>query len=310
MQLPGRRFLLFLFLAVTSWFAGVSSAAAGETPATRLRAAWDEYGFQAWSNTRRIFAGVAASAAASAAEKHQARFGLALVTQYQLPGYDPAAARGMYEALLRDVPAGEALRAAILGQIGSCLFEQTPADYDQGRVFLRKALAEQTADAFITQEISVRLLASYLQRPSLKEFKAGLAVADELLPKMPRGTLTSVAHGLAAQLAFAVGDLKRFEAELVAQEGAGVENREIRQQVLFRIARLNETVLRDYGKAADYYQKLHDEIPTSTQAYWAGLRAAELRQGKLNSAYAPPLVKDEGREAGAAGDAKAAGGAP
>ena len=309
MTLSGKRLLCFLFLAGAGWFGFGSVVLAGEVPALRLRTAWDEYGFQAWKNANRIFAEVAAAPEASGVEKLQARFGLALVMQYQLPGDDPAAARGMYEALLKDVPAGDVLRAVILGQIGSCLFEQTAADYAQGREFLRKALAEQTADVFITQEIIVRLLASYLQRPSLKEFREGLTAADELLPKMAEGALASVAHGLAAQMAFATGDVKRFEAELVAQAQAGVENRVIKQQVLFRVARINETTFRNYAKAAEYYQKLHDEIPTSPQAYWAGLRAAELRQGKLNSDYAPPLVKDESAGAGTAGDGKAAGGA-
>jgi hypothetical protein len=262
---------------------------AAETPADRLKMAWEEYGYQAWSRAERLFGDVRRSPASTAEQRRQAQLGEAFMAQYRMPGRDPAAAVALYEALIRELPATNDLRVVALTQIGSCHLETTPPDFARGRAALRQALDLPARDALVGHEAALRLLASYVRRPGEADVREGLAAADGLLARLEGSPVAGVAHGIASQLAFRAGDLRLFERELMAQDRAGIVNRSIKARVLFQIARLNETEFRDYAKAARYYRRLHDEVPSSETAYYAGLRAAELERGQLDSAYAPPL---------------------
>jgi hypothetical protein len=73
------------------------------------------------------------------------------------------------------------------------------------------------------------------------------------------------------------------------QYRAGISNIKVKETVLFRLARLHEVELGDYALAEDYYRRLAAEVPSSQKAYFAVLRADELKAGKLDSDYAPPL---------------------
>lgn len=277
-----------LLLAVAGGIVLTRTASVPPPPAA-LQEAWDEYGYQAWKNAARLFAGVEAAATATPEEKLQARFGLALIRQYQMPGQDPEGAVSLHKQLLDEVPADSPLRVAVLEELGSCYLDKPAANVAKARDYFRMALAEAPPGSFAAQDAALRLLASYMRRANRADFQEGLKVADDLLPQLKGGKLESVAHGLAAQLAYSNGDLPRFAAELQAQEKAGIENRSIRGRVLFQIARVSEVEFKDYKKAEQFYRRLHDEMPSSDQAYFAGLRADELARGKINSDYEPPL---------------------
>jgi tetratricopeptide (TPR) repeat protein len=268
-------------------------AAAAEPAADRLRQAWEEYGFQNWSAADRLFEQTLAAPDSTPAQQAQARFGRAFIVQNRLPGRAPEKAIPLYEQLLRDLPAGDPLATLAQGCLGACHMDKKPADYEKARTCFRAVLERSDpARSIVAQDAAVRMLATYLKRPDPAEFRRGLAEADAVLPRLAGTPLAGTAHGFAAQMALCLNDLRRFEAELTEQDKAGIESRAVHIKVLFQIARLNEMVLKDYAKAARYYRRLHDEFPSAGSAYFAGLRAAELDAGRLNSAYAPPLVPD------------------
>jgi hypothetical protein len=281
--------LVFVAGLTATWTA---FAASEESPSTLLMRAWEEYGFQAWTTSDALFQRVVASAAASPDERFQARLGKAFVLQNQMPGRSPEDAAKLYAALLQDLPAKHTMRALALDCQGACLIDAKTPDYDKGRALLREAMATTPAQPLVVQDAALRLLSSYLKRPDMEQYKAGLAIADELLPRLKGATLEGVAHQMAAYLAFWTGDLKRCSAEREAQYRCGIESRAWKEWTMFNIARLSEAAFHDYGKAAEWYQRLHDELPAESRAYFSGLRAAELRAGKINSDYEPPLIPE------------------
>jgi hypothetical protein len=255
---------------------GATSTLAAPRAAELLRSAWEEYGFENWSRSQALFTQALQASDTTPADRCQAHFGLASVVQYRMPGRDPEAAIPLYEKLLADLPERNPLRPAVLCRLGTCRIDQARPDYDRGRAHYREALSGGDMSAVTTQEAALWLIASYMRRPLPDEFRKGLAVATELLPRLRGATLEGVAHSLAASLAFNVGDLKRMSAEYEAAEAAGIENRQVREITLFRIARVNDVGLNDPAKAARYYRRLHDDIPSCMHAYYSGVRAAAL----------------------------------
>ena len=55
---------------------------------------------------------------------------------------------------------------------------------------------------------------------------------------------------------------------------------QIKERVLFQLARLHEVELGDYAAAESFYRRLAAEVPTSQKAYFASLRADELARGQ------------------------------
>lgn len=265
---------------------------AGESNPQLLKRAWDEYAFQTFPTARRLFQQALDAKGATDEEKFQARYGLAMIVHYQMPGRDPAAAIPMLQALLDSLPAGHRLRPHVLADMGACHIETSPPDYEAGRACYRKVLATVEGNPTIVQTTALRLISSFLHLPSQAEFQRGTAAVAEVMPRLAGTPLESSAHGLAAQLAYYQDDLPRFAAELKAQYASGIENIQIKAAVLFQIARVSEVALRDFKQAEHYYRKMAKECSFDIRAYFAGLRAEELARGKINSDYAPPLVPE------------------
>lgn len=286
------RFRRWLLVGLIAGAPAAVAASGTLQPDVLLAQAWDEYGFTAFSRARERFQKAAAHPAATVEQQFQARLGQAFITQFQLPGRDPDAARLQYEQLLGSLPADAppAWRAVLLARIGQCLLTGRQPDYDLGRRRLREAIAADRPDGLAGQEAVLQLLASYLARPDEAEFRTGLAETDRLMPRLRGGPLECDAHLIAASLAFALRDYPRAEAELEARTATGIENPQSLAGAYFQIARLNETVLNNPRKAARYYRLLAEKCPASIPVYFARERAAELERqpAGASAGSAPP----------------------
>lgn len=279
-----------LFISVLlAWSMGVVFAHAQEEPKELLSRAWNEYGLQAFSNADKLFANVAQAERATQEERWQALLGRAFITHYQMPGRDPEAAISQYEALLEKVGAAGEWRGQILGRLADCHVEVVPANMEKARALYNEALSALPPESLLARETMLRLLSSYLQRPDRAEIARGLQLADEFTPRFAGTSFESVFHGLRAEMAFFIGDYPALANALDAQYRAGISNVKVKEGVLFRLARLYELELDDYARAEAYYRQLVAEIPSSLKAHFARLRADELKAGKLDSDYAPPL---------------------
>jgi hypothetical protein len=280
---------------IAAFLLALSGIAAAGPAATQqlLKSGWEEFSFQNFSASEQKFRAVMETGS-DADSRLQARIGVASVTQYQQPGRDPVKAAALYDGILKDLPPGHALRALAWSRLGQCRMEQAPPALDQARAAFREALASDTGRTVVAQETVLHLATTYLMESRRDAFETGLKTLDELLPRVEGGPLESVAHGIAAQFALILDDPRRLCREWEAQLRVGIENRGMKARTLFQVARLCESRLRDYPKAAVYYRRLADEVPTDSRAYFARLRAAELAQGKIVSAYEPPPAAEPG----------------
>jgi hypothetical protein len=281
-----RRYLgaisLYLFL-------GAASAPAIADNQALLQQAWDEYGLQAFPNAASLFDQVEDSAEATGPQLWQARLGLAFVTHYQMPGRDPEAAIPLYQELLREVDDDTSLRGLVLARLGDAHAESAPQRLDDARRLYRQAIEILPATSLMAQETALRLLTTFMEEPDPAGFVRGLEVADELAERLRGTAFESVFYGLQVELAFFAGNYPGMARALLQQYKAGINNVQVKEKVLFQLARLNETELGDYAAAEHYYRLLAKEVPSSLKAYFARLRADELAAGKLDSDYAPPL---------------------
>jgi hypothetical protein len=277
---------------------------AAENPETLLKSAWDEYGFQAFGNAQKLFAEVEDRDDATLQQRLQARLGQAFIIQYQMPGRNPEAAIPLYESLLKDTPDTSEWKVMLLTRLGDCHAELNPLQQQQARKLYRQALAAATDTSLIVQETILRLISTYMNNPDPEVFSRGLDVAQEFAPWLEGGHFESIFYGLQAELAFFLGDPELRAAVLERQYRAGINNVKIKENVLFQLARIHEVELRDFARAQAYYYQLAAEIPSSQKAYFARLRADELKEGKIQSAYGPPLpplVEDLRKKEGADG---------
>jgi tetratricopeptide (TPR) repeat protein len=262
---------------------------AQEDPAQLLGQAWSEYGLQAFSSADEIFSEVAESSQANKEQRWQALLGSAYIMHYQMPGRDPEAAIPLYEALLKEVGDASEWRGQLLGRLADCHVELVPAQVGKARSLYKEAISALAPESLLIPETSLRLLSSYIQRPDVEEIKRGLLLAEELAPRFIDTPFASVFHGLRAEMAFFIADYVALVDALDKQYRAGINNISVKELVLFRLARIHEVELGDYKRAEQYYRRLAAEVPSSKKAHFALLRADELKIGKLDSDYAPPL---------------------
>ena len=278
----GIALVLALLFACTT-----GSVYAEEEPEDLLAEAWTEYGLQAFSAADDLFADVAEVAQGEI--RWQALLGRAQIVHYQMPGRDPEAAIPLYEALLGEVGDAAEWRGQVLARLADCHAEVVPVQIDRARELYREALATLPAESLMVQETALRFLATYLQRPDRTEIARGLEAANEFAAQMVGTPFASVFHGLRAEMAFYTDNYPALAEALDQQYRAGINNVSVKEGVLFRLARLHEVELGDYERAEAYYRRLAAEVPSSKKAHFAALRADELKAGKLDSDYAPPL---------------------
>ena len=262
------------------------------SPPHLLKTAWEEYGFQAWNQADRLFDQVILLPSATDDQKYQARLGKAFIVQNRMPGRSAEGALKLFEALLNDLPISHALRPLVQSSLGACYLDSKKPDYEQGRAYLQEVLDNPDADTLVAQDAALRLLASFLKRPDPEQYDEGLRRAESVISRVRGTPMESVLHWMAGRLALWTGDLRRFADETEAQYRCGIENRALLETALFTLGRLNEAVFSDYALAADWYEQLSKDLPTHGRAYFGRLRVAELRAGKINSDYEPPLVPE------------------
>ena len=299
---PARRSRLRRLCAAAAFLA--LGAHAGAEPRDLLSQAWDEYGLQAFSNALSLFKEAEDLADASAQDRWQARLGQAFVVHYQMPGRDPEAAIPLYRELLAEADEDSSLRGLVLARLGDAHAESSPPALDQARQSYRQAIDALAPTSLLSQETALRLLTTYMEEPDPALFVQGLRTADELEPRLRGTPFESIFYGLQVELSFFAGDYPRMARALERQYKSGINNVQVKEKVLFQLARIHETVLEDYAAAERYYRQLATEVPSSLKAHFAGLRADELAAGKLDSDYAPPLstrVADPGSGEGADG---------
>jgi tetratricopeptide (TPR) repeat protein len=278
-----RRCYLLWSLVIALWATTVFA----DLPAERLAEAWREYGFQAFGQADRLFESVEEAEQATVEDRFQARLGRALIVHNQMPGRNPETAISLYEQLLEQTET-DSLRAFIHARLGDCAAEIRPPDLAVARQQYRVALDLATPGSLLMQETALRLVTTYMQRPLREDFLKGLETARSLEADLKGTALSSVLYGLQAELALFVRDPRAMVRALELQHEAGIHNTQIKERVLFQLARVYEVELGDYERAVRYYHALVDEVPTSQKAYFAGLRAAELERGQIVSDIAPP----------------------
>jgi tetratricopeptide (TPR) repeat protein len=270
-------------LVVALW----ATVVAADQPSELLTEAWREYGFQAFGRADGLFESVERSTDATADYRFQARLGRALIVHNQMPGRSPAKAVPLYEQLLEQTDS-DSLRAFIHARLGDCAAEIRPPNLTTARDHYRQALDLATPKSLLLQETALRLVTTYMQRPSRDDFLAGIEMARSLEKDLEDTALSAVLYGLEAELALFVRDIPAMVRALAHQYEAGIYNTQIKERVLFQLARIHDVELSDYDTAIHYYRALVEEVPTSQKAYFAKLRAAELERGQIVSDYAPP----------------------
>ena len=278
--------MLFFFIVIFLFF--IQRPFAQEQIDDRLFRGWNEYGLQAFSNAEELFHTVAYSENVTQEQILQAKLGLAFITHYQMPGRDPAAAIPLYENLLDEIEGREQLEGLIFGRLADCYLEISPPEIDRARSFYKQAITVLSKDSILLPETMLRFLTTYLVKPDSTEIRQGLIESEKLRPRFRGTDLASVFHGIRAEMAFFVSDFVVLTEALEKQYQSGINNVNVKEAVLFRLARLYELELSDYNRAEYYYRLLVSEIPSSQKAYFANLRADELNSGKLNSDFMPP----------------------
>lgn len=274
-------------LLLTAGAGAAEKAMPARTSADKtLEQAWEQYGFQNWDNTAKLFAQAQKDPTATDSQKLQAQIGGIFVTQYRAPGQKPDDALVAWTDLLQSpaLPKGHPLRPFVMMHQAYAYIVKSEPDYDLARETYRQALAEiEDKKSTIAQEIILNYLSTYLMRYDREQVAEGLKQADAMLPLTNGSKFASTAHGMAASMALILEDYPRVVVETEAQYKAGILTRSYMEAALYRIARVNEIYLKKYDEAAKYYELLVKEVPTSTKGYYAKMRAAELRKGIIES---------------------------
>lgn len=263
---------------------------ADDPPVSELLAkAWEEYGFQSWSNADDFFNQALADSRATKNQKLQARLGLAFVTNYRTPGYDYDTAITKYKRLLQDAPKKSQTRNLALRSLAKCYYEHPhQPNPKKGKEYLDQLLKnDPELKQLITQDAVLSAMGYFLRSTNRERYQQGIIFADSFLPKFKGRELASNAWHLRALLAEGLADWEGVEKALILQYQAGIQNRSFLEQALFQIARINESKLKNYPKAIEYYRRLYKEVPTSSRAYFAKLRTDELEKGIIKSNISP-----------------------
>jgi hypothetical protein len=290
-----------ILLEIASWMGCASgpeadgsragaAAASAQDATLLLEQGWQEYGFQSFVRAQRLFAATGEVSGVTSGQRWEALLGAAMIVHHQMPGRDPASAEPLYAELLEQTEESDR-QALVLARLGDCHAEVRPPDLEAARDRYRGALALSTPKSLLAQDAALRLVSTYMRKPSAPEFARGLEVAAEMESGMEGTVLAGALYGLQAELALFVGDNQRFARALRRQYEAGIHNVQIKERVLFQLARLHEVELGDYAAAESFYRRLAAEVPTSQKAHFASLRADELARGQLDSDFAPPLTE-------------------
>jgi hypothetical protein len=241
-----------------------------------LHRAWEEYGYQSFAAADRLFEAAGSQPGASKELKLQSLLGRAFIVQHQMPRRDPARALAMYSSLLEQIGTDHPFGALILARQADCIIDLDPSRIQEARDGYEEAIRASPAGSLVGQETILRLTTTYMMQADTAGFREGLEVVDQYSPMIEGRELAGVLHGLASELAFFLGDLRRMALELERQNQSGIRNIQVREKVLFQLARLHDVEFNDPERARHFYLALADGVPSSVKAHYARLRAAEL----------------------------------
>lgn len=260
--------------------------------------AWTEYRYQNFSKTRSMFRDILGNDERSADDRLQAKMGLGMLTDFQMPGQDPARAIDEYKAVLDEIDSTHALRPNLLLLIGDCYFRLPNPNEEDRQNYVNNPnfrMAEEYYNRLI-EEYPEHLLArsATIQKAYIKlkdvrreSFEEAVTILEADLARNPRSILAGTMHGICARVLQALGgrvNLLRARKHLMDwladDDGDGefelVMNQNSIRDIMFQIARLSEMELNDSETAIKYYRKLMAYTEIDERYYLCKLRIEAL----------------------------------
>ena len=166
-------------------------SAQAQAPASALLSkAWHEYSLQAWPQASSLFKQTLNHPESSERHKRDARFGLAMITQFDPRDPNPAAAGSQYEALLASQPKGDR-RLLLLSLYAQCLWE-TGQHEQADRTW--QELINQHPDSLISQDALLQRTLAHMKAIDNQETEAAIHYLEAVLLKLPKATPARPGH--------------------------------------------------------------------------------------------------------------------
>jgi tetratricopeptide (TPR) repeat protein len=304
-------------------------ASAPVDPAAALLAeAWDHVEHVNYPAAQEAFEKVeeALRGRAARAQRAEALYGLGHLWQYRRPGTDISKAKALYRRAAEefgDTPCGP-LALMALARLADAPEYERDRDRDGARKLYRQILARHPG-TFVADEAVLRLALTYLEDPGdRKAEEAGIGMLAGHLDSRPGNFLAAAMHmqlGSVYQgrgefqkavdhwIAADAADAQAAEAELTPQQRDlpperradrisqnRVMDRSTRAAVYFRIAKVAEKKLRDYGLAVQWYERIVYEIQRDNKYYVSKLSAERCRKLAKEAGLEVPARLPAGEE--------------
>jgi len=244
-----------------------------------LAEGWQAYSTGDFDFAAECFRGVEATQA-TADQTYSAILGLATV--YHLQSNPDFGKAREYYALLASLDTQNARKQSALGLARVDLAEGKDAD-GQSKL---TAVMRDYPDSMEADEAAIHLAES-LFAPRADESKPGgfgvageasmqrgLKLLEDRLSARPGNPLASAMHMMLANKYIELKTFDKAVENLLAAEKDGIAVERLRSVVVWRIARISELQLKDYGLAERYYQRyVHDF--GRTELYYRALKSLE-----------------------------------
>ncbi|MHC5035240.1 MAG: tetratricopeptide repeat protein [Planctomycetota bacterium] len=274
------RLVLPLVLLVAAAATGCGRAGAAEDLGSKLEEGWRAFSTGDFEIALTQFHAVEGDETASLDEQYSALLGLAS-THHLRTNPQLAQAKDYYGRLMRL----EHEAASRQGLLGLGLVELAAGNEAEGQTHLTKLISNYP-DSIEADEATIHL-ATTLLKPTIVEAKPGefdlprpaavqrgLKTLARRLETHPHNPLAAAMHVMMANKYI---ELKQFEEAVehfIAADEAGIAVTKQRSITLWRIARIAETALKDYGLAEDYYSRYVNEF-RRTDLYYRATKSLE-----------------------------------
>ena len=293
-----RKSCLFVLLLVAVTACGCKGRSEAAGLDALLAEGWQAYSTGDFDFAATCFQRVEKAEGATVEQAYSALLGLA--TTYHLqPNPDLQKARDCYSRLGL-IKSDSARRQSTLGL---ARVDLAAGRTTEGQSKLA-ALLRDSADSMEADEAAIHLADSLLA-PRTDESKPGefqiapdgavqrgLNVLEDRLTTHPHNPLASSMHMMLANKYIELRKFKEAVEHLLAAEKEGIAAERLRSVALWRIARIAEEQLKDYGLAEKYYARYVDEFSRTT-LYYRALKSLE-RVRALNSGRPASAAADTG----------------
>ncbi len=242
-----------------------------------LDSAWIEYRFQNWPRAEALFREVLGEHAGSADSAVQARFGLALVDHYRMPGARPDRALEEYREQLAIVGEAHALAPRLHLCAARACADLDPPDTATARMEFAAAIAGE--DLVVAGEAVLDQACLMVRTPTAETVAAARAYLARMDDSLGATPLDAALHQLAGGLAMEAGAYRESVTHLAAALDAGGQTDDTRATMLLQAARMSEKRLADTTGALVYYRRFVSEIPADTRRYFVEQRIGQLEGG-------------------------------